>query len=388
MSQQGFLVIADITGYTAYLHDSELEHAQDSLSSLLNLLIDHTTTPLVLSRLEGDAVISYAMDGTFLQGQTLIEIIEGTYVAFKQALEMMVLNTTCTCNACKNIPNLYLKFFVHHGTFLLQQLGTHAELVGTDVNLVHRLTKNSIVEKTGIKAYTAYTEAAADALDIPNFWDGMLPHEEEYDVGRVVVHVQDMTAMWERERAKVRTVVTPENALIIDEVELPVPPTVLWDYVTKPEYRAQLLKSDVSSTKARTDGRLGDGTVYICAHGKSVYAHTVVDWQPVEQYTYQAPGVLPRNSALVTSRLTPTDQGTLATLLIGRRQGPLVMRVAENIMAKIFAGRSIRKGRQILVDLIERELADGRLNGMLSPERPNDATPEEVRKAAAESLTA
>ena len=66
MPEQGYLVIADITGYTAYLSDSELEHAQDSLSSLLNLLIDHTTTPLTLSRLEGDAVISYAMDGTFL----------------------------------------------------------------------------------------------------------------------------------------------------------------------------------------------------------------------------------------------------------------------------------------------------------------------------------
>ena len=77
MSQQGYMVISDITGYTAYLSQSELEHAQDSLSCLLNLLIEHTEEPLVVSRLEGDAVISYSLKGSFIQGQTLVEIIEG-----------------------------------------------------------------------------------------------------------------------------------------------------------------------------------------------------------------------------------------------------------------------------------------------------------------------
>ena len=42
MAEQGYLAITDITGYTAYLNESELEHAQDSLSTLLNLLIDQT----------------------------------------------------------------------------------------------------------------------------------------------------------------------------------------------------------------------------------------------------------------------------------------------------------------------------------------------------------
>ena len=72
--QSGFLLIADITGYTAYLSKSELEHAEDSLRTLFYLLIEHTQLPLVISRLEGDAVISYAVDGSFLQGQTLVEM--------------------------------------------------------------------------------------------------------------------------------------------------------------------------------------------------------------------------------------------------------------------------------------------------------------------------
>ena len=44
-----------------------------------------------------------------LQGQSLIGLIEGTYIAFRQARDRMVLNTTCTWMACRNIPNLDLK---------------------------------------------------------------------------------------------------------------------------------------------------------------------------------------------------------------------------------------------------------------------------------------
>ncbi len=136
MAQNGTLVIADITGYTAFLSGSELEHARDSLSSLLNLLLSETRPPLKVANLEGDAIFTYAVEGTFVQGQTLIEAIEQTYVVFRRALEQMVLNTTCTCNACKNIPSLDLKFFVHHGEFAIQKLGSRVDLVGTDVTLL------------------------------------------------------------------------------------------------------------------------------------------------------------------------------------------------------------------------------------------------------------
>jgi len=50
---EGCLLIADITGYTLYLSQSELEHAQETLAALLRLLVDHTRPPLVISRLAG-----------------------------------------------------------------------------------------------------------------------------------------------------------------------------------------------------------------------------------------------------------------------------------------------------------------------------------------------
>ena len=47
----GHLIIADISGYTHYLTSSELEHAQDVLTALMELLIDRTLPPLRVAEL-------------------------------------------------------------------------------------------------------------------------------------------------------------------------------------------------------------------------------------------------------------------------------------------------------------------------------------------------
>lgn len=48
-THEGYFLIADITGYTRYLSESELVHAQETLTALLELLVENTRPPLVLS---------------------------------------------------------------------------------------------------------------------------------------------------------------------------------------------------------------------------------------------------------------------------------------------------------------------------------------------------
>ena len=382
-SQNGFLFIADITGYTSFLSHSELEHAEDSLRTLIDLLIEQTKLPLVISRLEGDAVISYAPEGSFLQGQTLVEMIESAYVAFRGALELMVLNTTCTCNACRNIPNLDLKFFIHHGTFMLQPLPAYTELIGTDVNLLHRLTKNSVGEKTGIKAYVMYSQAAIDALGISEITDQMKLHVESYEhIGEVKTYIQDMHPIWERERGRLRTVVEPEDAAFIVEDEFPLERAFMWDYLTKPEYRAILTGAISNKVQDRTNGRIGTGASYQCAHGKNTSIHTIVDWQPFEQYTIEiliSSGV----SGLSTTRLTPIEKGTKVTVLISKcKGGSLILRAFFDIMGRLTIPNGIKKGLMALKAQIEKEFSEGVVVRPISVEIPK----EEIKKAVAESL--
>lgn len=95
-AQSDYLLLADISGYMAFLSDSELEHARDTLTDLLGLLIDHAKPPLVLSKLEGDAVFSYTGgQKSFKDGQILVEL--------------MVVNNICQCAACANVSKLDLR---------------------------------------------------------------------------------------------------------------------------------------------------------------------------------------------------------------------------------------------------------------------------------------
>ena len=359
-TQNGYLIIADITGYTAFLSGSELEHAEDSLRSLIDLLIEHTQVPLMISRLEGDAVISYADKRSILQGQTLVEMMESTYVAFKRAIELMVLNTTCTCNACRNIPNLDLKFFVHFGTYMLQELPAYTELIGSDVNTVHRLTKNTIREKTGCSAYVAYSEAAVQALGIQEMAKTMTAHSEEYDhIGAVNMFVQDMAVVWEQRKESSRILVTAEDALITCEYEYPVAPMLMWDYVTKPEFKAMLSGSE-SATMEKTDhGRIGLDSTYMCAHGEDVFPQTVVDWQPFEQLTIHSP-ISMGMYAYWTTRLEPTETGTKVTGLCSEIQGGnRLIRKLMIIFMRQMVIKNTMEGLEKLGAQIKKEIEDG-----------------------------
>jgi len=203
MAQQGYLIITDITGYTGFLTQAELEHAQGILADLFKALLGSMKPPFVIAKLEGDAIFAYSPPGGFIQAQTLIEAIEGVYFAFKRQQEIIQLNTTCTCTACRLIPTLDLKFAVHHGSYLVQQLGPSRELTGADVILIHRLLKNTVVETTGVKAYAFFTAAAAEAIDLGELCDEMIPHTERYEhIGEVHGYVSICGPRWHTERNK------------------------------------------------------------------------------------------------------------------------------------------------------------------------------------------
>ncbi len=250
---EGYLLIADITDYTGYLSESELEHAQETLITLLELLVDHTRPPLVIPRLAGDAIISYGLREKFFQGQTFIEKIEDNYVAFRKAIELMVLNNTCRCNACANVSNLDLKFFLHYGSFAIQRLVDHDELVGSDANLLHRLLKNSVTEKTGFRGYTLCTDAAIRQLGLEDLIETMTPHTESYEyLGEVKVWVQDMHPIWEKRYSAAAIAFPQERISWQFTVDVDMPREQVWDYLIQPEFRNTLIGSDRMEIANRT----------------------------------------------------------------------------------------------------------------------------------------
>jgi hypothetical protein len=61
--ETGFLVIADLTGYTAYLSRSELEHAPAIAGDLLETIVGRLDPPFRLAKFEGDAAFLFVEHG-------------------------------------------------------------------------------------------------------------------------------------------------------------------------------------------------------------------------------------------------------------------------------------------------------------------------------------
>ncbi len=57
--EHGYLVLADISGYTAFLSQTELDHAHEILTDLLETILKRFKTLLTICKLEGDAVFAY-----------------------------------------------------------------------------------------------------------------------------------------------------------------------------------------------------------------------------------------------------------------------------------------------------------------------------------------
>jgi uncharacterized protein YndB with AHSA1/START domain len=355
-THKGYLLVADITGYTRYLTESELEHAQETLTALLELLVENTRPPLVISRLEGDAVISYGLGEDIFQGQSLIEMIEDTYVTFRKALDRLVLNNTCGCNACANIGSLDLKFFIHFGTFGIQRISDHDELVGTDINLLHRLLKNNVTEEIGYQAYALYTNAAFQQLDVEQIGKRLTHHTEEYEhLGEVKVLLQDMHPVWEEKR-DATTVVFPHDRIVAQiEVDISMPRERVWDYLIQPEYRNTLNGSDRMEIANRTKGRIAPGSVYQCYHGDKVVPQTILELQPTERMIVKELGpITPSTSAISEYRLDSIEGGTKLTKRIAPPTGPFLGRTLIRLSAPVFI-RMVKRAFEAFRDQIETD---------------------------------
>lgn len=290
-ADRGSLVLTDISGYTSYLLGTELEHAQDVLSDLMRVVVGRLQPPLTVTKLEGDAIFSYALDGT-CGASTLLDTIEQTYFAFRSRQRDIAHATSCTCDACSQIPTLDLKFIVHHGSFVRRDLAGNEELTGRDVIVLHRLSKNSAAEVLGTKGYVLLTDECMGALGLDGTALGMRPHVERYDdVGKIECCLEDLGERWQQESERRRVYNGPAGASFERTVAVPVDRMTAWEWVTAPDKRALYAADEV--TLMSPGGRQRAGVTNHCMHGPEVVVEHIADWRPFHYFTkgYDFPGV-------------------------------------------------------------------------------------------------
>ena len=318
MVKKGFFILTDISGYTEFLTKSELDHAQDALQALFDVQLANIKHPFVISGFRGDAIFLYVPETNFCTPQTLLESLENLYFVFADTLRQMIYNTTCTCRACKNMSKLDLKMVIHYGEYAIQKLGDREELLGADVIVPHRMLKNHVIEQTGVESYALFSEAAAEALKLSELAYPLVPYSEAYEyIGEVKMQVLDLHKVWEREQDKKRVTVSPEEAWLTLEWDVPYPPPLLWEYLTNLQIELRYSGFDLVERTDSLGGRMQQETTYHCAKGELQFFNTILDWKPFKYLTLRqkvSVGV----ELTQTRKIAPVGYGSRLTIYIER----------------------------------------------------------------------
>src|SRR5438105_5877616 len=276
--QEGALVLADISGYSTFVAQTELDHSWSILHELLDTMVRNLEGRMDVSQVEGDAIL-------FISGLSTAEVIkalEETFVAFHRRLRDMEAVTTYPCNACANIGLLKLKFVVHHGKFSRQRLGNVEQLHGTDVIVAHRLLKNRVPSKE----YLLVTDAVLDRL--PDEMRGRFtPHAEESDLGTIAGGYEEIAYLWQAAQATERKRVLPEEAMVNSEVVVEAPRELVYKLMLKPAIMERYLFADDVNV---VSGARGEdlGSEFHCHHGGSLVSMRVVSLEPGRELTLTA----------------------------------------------------------------------------------------------------
>ena len=273
--QEGALVLADISGYSKFIAQTEVDHSWSILHELLDTMVRSMQGRMDVSQVEGDAIL-------FISGLSTAEVVqavESTFVAFHRRLRDMQAVTTCPCAACATIGVLKLKFVVHHGRFSRQRLGTVEQLHGADVIVAHRLLKNKVPSKE----YLLVTDAVLERLPA-EIRSAFTPHTEESDVGPISGGYREMGPVWEKARLLERQRVTPDEALVNSEVTVDAPRELVYKLMLRPAIMQRYLFSDDVD---KVDGARGEdlGSEFHCHHGGATVNMRVVSLEKERELT-------------------------------------------------------------------------------------------------------
>ncbi len=257
---EGPLVIADISGYTAFVADTELEHSREILTELLECVIQAMGDKLTVAQLEGDAVCFVGSSTT----PELLGWIEQCFIGFHRRLRDIRISTTCTCRACATVSSLTLKLVAHHGQYSWHKVGNREQLVGTPVNAVHRLLKNNVPSHEYLFASEPVLSRLAPAKRAE-----FTPHDETYDhVGTIAGGYRDLAPLRQIAERPERGPVTAAEAKMAGSTEIPGTADDAWWVISDPEARRQWMHQPHVDMKGGARGHLL-GAEYHCHHGKN-----------------------------------------------------------------------------------------------------------------------
>lgn len=143
MDNKGLLFIPDISGFTQFVNQTDIEHSSLIIQELLEVLINANEVGLEVSEIEGDAILFYKF-GESPGLEALYNQVQKMFCEFHKRLIAYDETKFCQCNACLSAIGLSLKVITHYGEFTGYTIKNFNKLIGKDVIVAHQLLKNDI----------------------------------------------------------------------------------------------------------------------------------------------------------------------------------------------------------------------------------------------------
>jgi len=143
MENKGLLFIPDISGFTKFVNETEIEHSRLIIRELLEILINANEIGLEVSEIEGDAILFYKF-GPPPQLSEIYKQVEKMFFSFHSNLISYDHRKYCQCKACMSAVDLSLKVITHYGEFTGYNVKQFNKLIGKDIIVAHQLLKNDI----------------------------------------------------------------------------------------------------------------------------------------------------------------------------------------------------------------------------------------------------
>ena len=143
MDNKGLIFIPDISGFTRFVNEVEIDHSRQIIQELLEVIINSNKIGLEISEIEGDAILFYKY-GNMPDLKEVYDQVEKMFCEFHKHLRAYDHRRFCQCKACVSAVDLTLKVISHYGEFTGYNVKTFNKLIGKDIIVAHQLLKNDI----------------------------------------------------------------------------------------------------------------------------------------------------------------------------------------------------------------------------------------------------
>ena len=191
MENKGLLFIPDISGFTRFVTEMEIEHSRYIIQELLEVLIDANELGLEVSEVEGDAVLFYKF-GSPPSSDEVYRQVEKMFCEFHRHLQAYEYRRFCQCKACATAIQLSLKVITHYGEFTGYAVKNFQKLIGKDVIVAHQLLKNNIEQH---EYWLATPNLIGDNPGTFKQWMKWRPGEKETETGNIRYHYTQLSEL-------------------------------------------------------------------------------------------------------------------------------------------------------------------------------------------------